>query len=82
MYRAEVKDNKAVLELLIKDWHEDLPGAKEGVRVLLDNLLGEYAGQTKVKAVYPKEWRGETLDKDWLPLIRLYDELAGRLQSN
>jgi hypothetical protein len=73
---------KVEVELYIKDWQEDLPGAAEGVRVLMDNALGEYVAHTQVSGVIPHGWDEQDLGDGWIPLIRLRDSLEQKRGKN
>lgn len=70
-YKVE-KTGKIALDLKIQNWDEELPGAWEGVKVMLDNVVGEYAAGMKIGTVSAKQWElGEELKGRWVPIIRL-----------
>ena len=62
---------KVHLVLAIQNWDSDSTEKVAAVKLLLENLLGEYKARLTIGEVMVQSWEGELAGDNWLPLVRL-----------
>jgi hypothetical protein len=69
--KIDPKRRKVHLSLAIQNWQMDSTEKASAVKLLLENLLGEYTASLKIGEVMVQSWKGELAGDNWLPVVRL-----------
>ena len=74
--------NKVALRLSINHWDNHQVGSAPAVRVLLDNLLGEYAAVFYIDRVEAIPWAQMQTETGWIPAVRLKETVQRLIGKN